>query len=393
MKTSSIIPDEEGKIRYINEHFRYEVEELLYSALFFISVQARAKQLSDKKILTVFQNTVLDHTLLHARNLLEFYYYKDKEGYARARAYVSSWQFPIKTPNVRKLEARVNDEVTHLGWKRLDVKDKTWNPLDVINELLGTTADFLVQLDRKFYREGLTMLETEMKELRVKRHTDEGGQVLEYYDLFDAAMKSVSLNGAEVADSAENAADSEMVQKARIAVLEHFTSQMQQYKYYMLTLVLGFAGILDFWARAGEFPYRDWIVYVAVGIVFSLIFYSLARFVWYGKLVGAASFVSWTTGLKQETVVGHLMDLTHKGAQRRADPSPLRRLFYLGRDERRLVGACIILFFGVLECCLILRGVDPTVECVAGSAVVVMLLIFLVSWPKEGAKGNASAQA
>jgi hypothetical protein len=138
----------------------------------------------------------VDHTLLHARNLLEFYYYKHKEEmYARAGAYVSSWQFPIKTPNVKKLEARVNDEVTHLGWKRLDVKleDKTWHLLDVINELLNTTADFLVQLDRKFYREGLTMLETDMKKLRVKQYTDEGKQVLEYYDLFDAAMKSVSL--------------------------------------------------------------------------------------------------------------------------------------------------------------------------------------------------------
>jgi hypothetical protein len=193
MKASSTIPDEDRKIRYINEHFRYEVEELLYSALFFISVQARAKQLSDKKIFTVFQNTALDHTLLHARNLLEFYYYKDKEGYARARAYVSSWQFPIKTPNVRKLEARVYDEVTHLGWKRLDVKEKTWNPLGVINELLDTTADFLVQLDRKYYREGLTMLETEMKELRVKQYAHEGKQVLTYYDLFDAVTKSVRL--------------------------------------------------------------------------------------------------------------------------------------------------------------------------------------------------------
>jgi len=73
------------------------------------------------------------------------------------------------------------------------LEDKTWHLLDVINELLDTTADFLVQLDRKFYREGLTMLETDMKKLRVKQHTDEGKQVLEYYDLFDAAMKSVSL--------------------------------------------------------------------------------------------------------------------------------------------------------------------------------------------------------
>jgi hypothetical protein len=196
MKASSTIPDEEGKIRYINEHFVYEVEELLFCALFYISVQARAKQLSEKKTLQVFLNAAVDHTLLHARNLLEFYHYKPKEAYARAGAYVSRWQFPTKTPNVKKLEARVNDEVTHLGRKRLDIKleDKTWHLLDVINELLDTTAKFLVQLDRKFYREGLTMLETKMKKLRVKQQTDEGKEVLQYYDLFDAAIKSFSLS-------------------------------------------------------------------------------------------------------------------------------------------------------------------------------------------------------
>jgi hypothetical protein len=79
MKASSTIPDEERKILYINEHFVYEVEELLFSALFFISVQARAKQLSEKRILPVFQNAAIDHALLHARNLLEFYYYEHKE--------------------------------------------------------------------------------------------------------------------------------------------------------------------------------------------------------------------------------------------------------------------------------------------------------------------------
>lgn len=197
MNASSAVPDEERKIRFINEHFVYEVEELLFAALFFISVQARAKELSDKRILPVFQNMAIDHALLHARNLLEFYYYGHKEQmYARARAYVGGWKSPAKTPNVKKLEARVNDEVTHLGWKRLDVKleDKTWRLLDVINELLDTTAEFLARLDRKFYREGLKMLETDMNKLRVKEYAHEGKQVLAYYDLFEAAMKSVRLS-------------------------------------------------------------------------------------------------------------------------------------------------------------------------------------------------------
>jgi hypothetical protein len=193
-KASSTVPNEERKIRYINEHFVYEVQELLFSALFFISVQVRENELSDKRVLPVFRNMAIDHALLHARNLLEFYYYGGKEEmYARAGAYVDSWKPPVKTPNVRKLEARVNDEVTHLGWKRLDVKleYKNWPLLDVINELLDTTAQFLAQLDRKYRRGGLKMLETDMNKLRVKQYTHQGKAVLAYYDLFDNAVKSV----------------------------------------------------------------------------------------------------------------------------------------------------------------------------------------------------------
>lgn len=100
------------------------------------------------------------------------------------------------TPNVKKLQARVNDEVTHLGWKRLDVKleDKTWNPLGVINELLDLTAEFLAQLDRKFYRNGLRMLEIQMNQSRVKQHMVEGKPALEYYDFFDSTVKSFAFS-------------------------------------------------------------------------------------------------------------------------------------------------------------------------------------------------------
>jgi hypothetical protein len=195
MENSPAIPDAEERVRYINEHFAYEVRELLYSALFFVSVQARPNQLSEE-ILPFFRNMAVEHTLLHARNLLEFYYYKGHdEKYARAEAYVRTWQSPTKTPNVIKLGARVNSEITHLGWKRLDVKkeEKTWYLLDVVNELLSVTREFLSQLDMKFYRDGLKTLETEMKQFRLERHTGEGKPVLRYFDLFYAKFRAVNL--------------------------------------------------------------------------------------------------------------------------------------------------------------------------------------------------------
>jgi len=45
----------------------------------------------------------------------------------------------------------VNDEITHLGWSRLEVlpEDKLWSPVAVVMELLETTKVFLDELDLK----------------------------------------------------------------------------------------------------------------------------------------------------------------------------------------------------------------------------------------------------
>jgi len=193
----SNIQDEERKARFINEHFSYEVLELLQSSLFILSVQARKKELSERGTYQFFLNMALEHTLLHARNLLEFFYYRgDKKKYAQAPAYILDWTPPSKTVNVKELETRVNDEITHLGWKRLDVEleDKSWKPLGVIGELLDLTDQFLLGLDQKLYGNGLRTLKDEMQKLRIKYHMDEVKPVLEYYDLFDAQTRFFNLS-------------------------------------------------------------------------------------------------------------------------------------------------------------------------------------------------------
>ncbi len=184
MPRLSRIP-EEAKIRFINAHFAYEVEELLYSSHFFLSVKAREKELTEKGVYHILLNTALDHCLLHARSLLEFYYYADRKS-ARASAYVSDWKSPEKSKNIRELEMRVNSEITHLGWKRLEVVTKNWNLLGVVNELLDVTDKFLSQLDQKFFEPRLKAVKDAISTKRVK--ASENGQSFEYRDLFEAVL-------------------------------------------------------------------------------------------------------------------------------------------------------------------------------------------------------------
>jgi hypothetical protein len=78
-------------------------------------------------------------------------------------------------------------------------------------------------------------------------------------------------------------------QKARIALLQHYASQMQGYKIYILTLALSSVGFIELWIRI-----VDWLKPSTffVGIVLSFfiggfgaaLFYCLARAAWYGAL-------------------------------------------------------------------------------------------------------------
>jgi hypothetical protein len=183
MPRLSKIP-EGTKIRFINEHFAYEVEELLYSSHFFLSVKAREKELTERGVYQIFLNTALDHSLLHARSLLEFYYYGDRKS-ARAIAYLPHWKSPEKSRNIQELERRVNSEIVHLGWKRLDVVTKGWNLLGVVNELLDVTDKFLSQLDQKFFEPRLKAVKGAISTKQVKTSD---GLSFKFIDLFEGVV-------------------------------------------------------------------------------------------------------------------------------------------------------------------------------------------------------------
>jgi hypothetical protein len=163
MKKQSPDLSDAQRLAYLEEHFSYEVREMVYCCWF--SVSARQHKVGVQKDLEQFlENTALDHFLLHARNLLEFYYEVEKPHmYAHASAFVKGWRPPRRTPQINMLRNRVYPEVTHLGWSRLATppSDKSWILADVAKDLLLTTIQFLDSLDQKYKSDFVTVLRVE----------------------------------------------------------------------------------------------------------------------------------------------------------------------------------------------------------------------------------------
>lgn len=73
-------------------------------------------------------------------------------------------------------------------------------------------------------------------------------------------------------------------QDARVALLSHYTSQMQGYKVQLLTIVVGFFAYIELIGRLGPF-YFGLLLPLGVGVLAALVFWSVARFLWFGKHV------------------------------------------------------------------------------------------------------------
>ncbi len=163
---------EEDKVRFLNEHVCYEVEELLNCRSFFGSLVKHQASI-DGNLFVVFQNTALEHTLLHSRNLLEFFFYGAVKGHAQASDYVNGWQ-KIRgdwTDNLQKLEQRVNNEIAHLDWRRLNVKpeERSWNLVPLVDDLLDTAVLFFSKLDDSYMGERAHNLQAALEFYRTNK--------------------------------------------------------------------------------------------------------------------------------------------------------------------------------------------------------------------------------
>jgi hypothetical protein len=77
-------------------------------------------------------------------------------------------------------------------------------------------------------------------------------------------------------------------QDARIALLKHYTSQMQGYKVNLLTIVIGFLAYVELIRRLPRFYFGFlslFLLPLGVGVLAGLGFWSVARMLWFGKHV------------------------------------------------------------------------------------------------------------
>jgi hypothetical protein len=117
---------ESEKKAWLAEHFAYEDDMLNYS---FNKTLEFLKQRDQKNL-----QMALECFLLHARILLEFFYYKkNKKSYVRAADFIESKQWeallPKKSPRLNQLQKRIDNELTHLTDKRISglPSKKTWD--------------------------------------------------------------------------------------------------------------------------------------------------------------------------------------------------------------------------------------------------------------------------
>jgi len=110
--------------------------------------------------------------------------------------------------------------------------------------------------------------------------------------------------------------------QARIALVEHHTSQMQGYKTYILTVAILILTTFEIWFRVETchrgFPVNV-IMSVALGAILASAIAFVARSMWYGQLVRSAVRGPAVTPVSADLLMSQLdQDITHH-AQRQVE--------------------------------------------------------------------------
>lgn len=149
--------DDAIKRKYLNDHFPYEVYELVGARSFHNNLPANNQ---------FIKNMSIEHSCLHARNLYEFYFDNPDSSKLVAKDYNANWAASKDTKNLKDFAKRVNNEVSHLGFLRYtDAKDKGWDIIGLIDEILVLTKRFLTDLDPKYQDTEIIKLKADLERL------------------------------------------------------------------------------------------------------------------------------------------------------------------------------------------------------------------------------------
>jgi hypothetical protein len=147
-------------------------------------------------------------------------------------------------------------------------------------------------------------------------------------------------------------------QDARVALLEHYTSQMQGYKVYLLTIVIGFFAGIESLRTLQLLPAPFVYVFpIFVGICLILIVYCLTKALWFGQHV--RDITREDSDCKQ-TMLDQLDRMVHtKRGMVRDDPwskSWMRWMIKRGGGDGRLLIVCVCILAVAVCVSLIVWG-------------------------------------
>jgi hypothetical protein len=156
------LPDREKLKDIVNDHFVYEVTELFGCKKLWTMYRPPLFE-------SAFINMNIEHTLLHARVLYDFYYKLDHQNgynensYPRANMYVPTFTRPSYTSEITEdFEAKVNAQINHLGLERTSTPSEKFNvgqTVAIANKLLAITKEFLNPIETEdggyFFQAGL----------------------------------------------------------------------------------------------------------------------------------------------------------------------------------------------------------------------------------------------
>ncbi len=153
---------EADKKEMLQIHFLYECE-MLVVALEVVTSEFSKEMLNRKK-----ESVALEIFLLHARSLLEFFYYPPtKPERPCAQHFLKEgivWKdiVPLKTANIKKLEKQVNEDMSHLSYSRIakQDEDRRWDILSLFKDLFKIIKVFLSGVKEDYLNDTLRKIIT-----------------------------------------------------------------------------------------------------------------------------------------------------------------------------------------------------------------------------------------
>lgn len=159
-KKSSMVRSDEEKRELLNEHFFYEFMMMRGTLIRSNSLRNITLPYDENLVFPLGNNIYVEEILLHARNLLEFFYYDDtKQDKASAIEFMKNdakWQDirpdKAKMKGIALVQKRADCELAHLTYRRFagTPPKKSFDLVQIYKDFRGVVNIFLENIDSNY---------------------------------------------------------------------------------------------------------------------------------------------------------------------------------------------------------------------------------------------------